>query len=79
VSAFFADVEGLNLFGIDATYDFGNGFRTSANSASLDGDIDALSVSGGYEVSQDMWIDPEADRINGVAGVSTDVIGLAVT
>jgi hypothetical protein len=79
VSALYVGADGLNLFGFDAAYNFGNGFRTSGNYVSLDGDADILSIGGGYEVSQDMWVDLEVGRVNVDGGGSADVIGLALT
>jgi len=79
VSALYVGADGLNLFGFDAAYNFGNGFRTSGSYVSLDGDADILSIGGGYEVSQDMWVDLEVGRFNADGGGSADVIELALT
>jgi len=78
VAAVLSDFEGETIFGIDASYAFGNDFRASGGYVDLDGFIDILSVGAGYEVSSDMWVDLEFGRASdGVDDI--DVISLALT
>jgi len=78
VAAVFADLEGTTLFGVDASYDFGNRFRVLGGYLDFDGEADLFTMGGGYEVSNDMWVDLEFGRAD-LDGVDFDTIGVAFT
>ena len=78
IAALYADYEGVSLFGIDASYDLGNRFRVSGGYVNLDGEADMFSLGGGYEVSNDMWVDVEFGRAD-FDGDDLDTIGIAFT
>jgi hypothetical protein len=79
VAAIFVEIDGDSLFGFDVAYDFGNSFRAIGNYTNIDGEGDVLSIGGGYEITQDMWLDVSVGRVDAGGGDTADVIGLAFT
>lgn len=79
VAALYAEADGVSLMGVDASYDLGNRFRVAGGYANIDGEADIFSLGGGYEVSNDMWVDVEFGRflVDGESDVNT--IGIAFT
>lgn len=71
--------DGIYIFGMGGTYDFGNGYRALVDYATLDGDVDVYAIGGGYEVTDNMWIDLTVGSIDFDDGNSGDMIGLAFT
>lgn len=77
VAAVYSSNDGIYIFSATGFYDFGNQFRVSGGYTELNGEVDLMSVGGGYEVSNDLWIDASYGQASG-GGESIDVIGLSI-
>lgn len=77
LAALYGDVGDVSFFAFDGAYDLGNRFRIGAGYATFDDGIDSIdlfSVSGGYEASEDLWID-----IGYADAEGTDLVSLSIT
>ncbi|WP_143515322.1 hypothetical protein [Pseudooctadecabacter jejudonensis] len=78
VDATYTVDEDIYIFGVSGHYDFGNGFRAGGDYATFDGEVDFIAVSGGYEVSENMWVDLSVGRFD-LDGEEVDTLGLEFT
>lgn len=77
LAALYTHVGDASIFAFDGAYDLNNGFRIGAGYATLDDgtdSVDIYSINGGYEASEDMWIDLGYSDAEG-----SDLFSLSVT
>ncbi|PVA06052.1 hypothetical protein [Thalassorhabdomicrobium marinisediminis] len=71
--------DGIDIFAVNGNYDLGNNFRVGGGYADFDGDVDLVSVSGGYEMRNDMWLDVSYGQASFSGGPDIDVLGFALS
>ncbi len=66
-----------NIFLINGRYEFGNRTRVSASYENLFGDIQFVTIGGGYEVANNIWLDASVGRgtVDDAPDVNTFGIG----
>ncbi|WP_281982292.1 hypothetical protein [Thalassorhabdomicrobium marinisediminis] len=78
-AATYMTADGIDIFAVNGNYDLGNNFRIGGGYADFDGAIDLVSVSGGYEMRNDMWLDVSFGQASVSGGGDADVMGFALS
>ncbi|WP_296420011.1 hypothetical protein [Pseudooctadecabacter sp.] len=78
LAAVYSTADGNDIFAVNGNYDFGNGFRAGGGYVNFDGEIDILQASGGYEVSDSLWVDLSVGQAD-IGGEDIDLLGLSLT
>lgn len=79
LAAVYTTFDGEDIFAINGNYDFGNGFRAGGGYVNLDGEADILEIGGGYEISDDLWVDLSIGQADIGDGGDIDMIGLSLS
>ncbi|WP_439142914.1 hypothetical protein [Pseudooctadecabacter sp.] len=79
LSAVYTSFDGESIFAINGNYDFGNGFRAGGGYVNFDGEADILEIGGGYEISDDLWVDLSIGQADIGEGSDIDMIGLSLS
>jgi hypothetical protein len=71
--------DGQNLLGVDASYALGNGLRITGAYLEVDEYTKTMTVGGGYEVSENTWLDFAYGKSDFDDAVDLDVLSVALT
>jgi len=77
--AVYSDNDSGDFFAINGNYDFQNGFRVGGGYTDLDSDVELISISGGYEIAENLWIDASYGNLDIDGASDEDVFGLAIS
>lgn len=77
--AFYETIDGFDVLAVSGNYDFGNKFRAGGSYVNFDSDVSLLAVSGGYEVSDSLWVDLSVGQADAGGSENLDVFGLTLS
>jgi len=82
--AVYSDSDLGDFFAVSGNYDFQNGFRIGGGYYDVDTEIaltssELISISGGYEVAENLWIDASYGNLDNNGFDDEDVFGLAIS